>query len=83
MNEKEVEWVLEEAVEIMNDITSGYTEFCECCGERWSSWIDDDEGEDFPHIYGETLDKVESGTFRSKAYIYRYGAKKPETYDFR
>lgn len=26
--------------------------YCECCGERWSNWLDDGDGSDFPAIYG-------------------------------
>ncbi|MEV8022530.1 hypothetical protein AB0O76_40810 [Streptomyces sp. NPDC086554] len=25
---------------------------CSCCGNRWSDYLDDDDAEDFPAIYG-------------------------------
>lgn len=32
----------EKAIEILADITIGYSEYCPCCGERWSSFTDDE-----------------------------------------
>jgi hypothetical protein len=44
-----------EAKSKMEDITASYSQYCSCCGERWSSWIDDDDGTEEPQIYGEPI----------------------------
>ena len=45
-------------------------DFCGCCGERWSNYITDDGGKDSPMIWGEPLEIVESGIFRSRAFVH-------------
>lgn len=37
----------------LEKITDKYSEYCPCCGERWSSW--NDGGTEEPKIHGETL----------------------------
>lgn len=46
---------VDDAINKMYDITEDYSEYCECCGERWSSWIDDDDGKDEPMVYGKKV----------------------------
>ncbi|KPC90777.1 hypothetical protein ADL27_32370 [Streptomyces sp. NRRL F-6602] len=29
---------------------------CPCCGNRWSDWLDDEDGTDEPTIYGSPID---------------------------
>lgn len=38
-----------------------YSQYCGCCGERWSYWIDDEDGTDEPQIYGEPISSPEAG----------------------
>ncbi|MGG1662479.1 DUF7296 family protein [Brevibacillus sp. NRS-1366] len=45
-----------EAERKMYEITADYSQYCSCYGERWSCWIDDDDGTDEPTVYGEQLD---------------------------
>lgn len=33
---------------------------CRCCGNRWSNWIDDDDGADSPMIYDEPAHNFKS-----------------------
>lgn len=40
---------------IAHSILDAYSEYCDCCGERWSFWLDDSDGTDTPQIYGEEL----------------------------
>ncbi|MCG6601304.1 DUF7296 family protein [Acinetobacter baumannii] len=40
---------VEEAEKRIEKITEDYSEFCPCCGERWSYWFDKDSGQNFPH----------------------------------
>jgi hypothetical protein len=42
----------------MGEITAFYSEFCPCCGARWSFWMDDEDGTDEPTVYGEKIDDI-------------------------
>lgn len=37
------------------DVVSGYTSYCECCGERWSDYYPDDA--EVPSIYDKPVDE--------------------------
>lgn len=41
----------------VDEITRSYgaSASCPCCGSRWSVWLDADDGEVEPHLYGEPL----------------------------
>ena len=41
--------------------------YCECCGERWSTWVDESDLTDEPSYY-ETPLKEELDTFNSDGY---------------
>lgn len=41
----------------MLDITASHSKYCSCCGKRWSSWIDDEDGTNEPTVFGEKLDE--------------------------
>ena len=44
----------EEAENKLMDITSEYSDYCECCGERWYINLDENDGTDFvSNGYGE------------------------------
>lgn len=32
----------EKAIEILADVTEDYSEYCSCCGERWSIFMDEE-----------------------------------------
>ena len=40
-----------EAVHIADKLFEGYSEYCDCCGERWYTWLDEDDGYDVPTKY--------------------------------
>lgn len=41
---------------------------CPCCGSRWQRAWDDEEGDDWPRIYGQSpLHYVEGGTYYSRS----------------
>lgn len=42
---------------------------CSCCGDRWNSICDDEDGDAVPSIYGEPLDAVRHWVFRKQAYV--------------
>lgn len=33
----------------------GFFDFCDCCGERWSDWMCDEDGTETPEVYGQPL----------------------------
>ena len=35
---------VDEAISKMQDITEDYSEYCDCCGERWGEYICESEG---------------------------------------
>lgn len=41
----------------------GFWDFCDCCGERWSNWMDDTDGTTQPTYFGDPLDKPGIGTY--------------------
>lgn len=30
---------------------------CPCCGDRWTNWLDDDDGTEVPSIYGTLIEE--------------------------
>ena len=40
-----------EAEKKLESIIEDYSEFCECCGERWHIDLDNDDAEEIPMIY--------------------------------
>ena len=50
----------------------GFWDFCECCGERWSLFWDDeeDEGKPEPMIFGKPIASIEQGLFRHRAFVH-------------
>lgn len=56
---------------------NGMFEYCECCGERWSSWFSKEDGTDIPEMYGTPLTEQKKEIFRSMAFVhYLDGTKK-------
>lgn len=46
----------EDARRKARDITCGYTDFCECCGERWGiEWVDEEDATSEPMKYGKPV----------------------------
>jgi hypothetical protein len=43
---------------------------CECCGDRWSFWVSDEDGYDVPTIYGESIYEAGPGMFRTHAKLH-------------
>ena len=66
-----------EAISKMEDITEDYSQFCSCCGQRWSSWMDDSDGTEEPMVY-EAKIKVEKlkGWMSTSTIIYYYDGTK-------
>lgn len=73
----------DEAVNKMNDITADYSEYCSCCGKRWSDWMYDDDGTDEPMVYDTKVKEKSPGRiFGGSTIIYYYdGTKEKLWYD--
>lgn len=57
-----------QALRVMEGISydcANFFEFCNCCGERWSSWIQNDDGVEKPEIYGEPAQEYMNTSGRS------------------
>lgn len=71
----------EEALSKSEVIFEPYSEYCECCGHRWSSWIDDSDGKDEPERYGEKVKGMKKETFHTE-YILHYFDGKVEKHSY-
>ena len=47
-------------------------DYCPCCGERWSDYMDESDGKEHPEIYGVNVEKAEVGLFRNKAFVHYF-----------
>lgn len=63
----------QEALSRIESVLDQYSEFCQCCGTRWSAdyWSDDD-GTSEPTIYGQTLDQQQPIFRTATAVMYHY-----------
>lgn len=70
-----------EAARIAEDIFSDYSAYCECCGERWSTyWLD--EGQDSPSRYGEPINECKASWFHKQCVLYYFdGTRRYYKYD--
>ncbi len=63
-----------EAWSKLNEIgesNTSFHQFCQCCGERWSSYLDDKDGTDEPTIWGKPLsDPKTKPIFANEAFIH-------------
>lgn len=49
---------------------AGFWEFCDCCGDRWSTWLDDSDGKDEPMIYSEPAANHQTFEKDGKKYVH-------------
>lgn len=61
-----------EALVKAEKIFEDHSEYCECCGERWSYYVDEDDGKPTPEIYGQRIEVVEPGYFRREARLHHF-----------
>lgn len=54
--------------DLIGQMVDGFHEYCECCGERWSTWSP--EAGEVPTMYGEPLSELESSCFRKKYFVH-------------
>ena len=48
---------------------------CPCCGERWNTWIEDQDGTEVPMIYDEPLTEARATPFRKEARLHHYDGR--------
>lgn len=59
-------------LEKVGDKVGGFWNYCGCCGERWSNWLDEDDGKDVPMHYDTPLEEAEKSMFRDRAFVHYY-----------
>jgi hypothetical protein len=48
---------------------------CDCCGDRWSFWVNDSDGTDEPMLYGEPIREVKKDWYREKARLHHFDGR--------
>lgn len=61
----------EEASQRAVKLFEPYSEYCECCGERWSYYMNDD-GYDVPTMYDTPITDVRASTYHKQARLHHY-----------
>jgi hypothetical protein len=59
-------------LEDIGDSVSGFWTSCSCCGDRWSSWIEDEDGTEVPMLYDKKIEEVKKGMFNKVAFVHYY-----------
>ena len=49
---------IEEAEKLLQEIVEDHSEYCDCCGTRWSVWLDEEDACDVPTTYGTPLTEM-------------------------
>ena len=57
-------------LEAIGGKVDGFWNYCGCCGERWSSWMDESDGTEVPMIYGEPVEDSKKSMFRHKCFVH-------------
>lgn len=69
-----------EKLDKIGDSVDGFHNFCPCCGERWSAeWLNDDDGDEQPSIYGEPIEKCKKERFRDRCFTHYKDGRVVET----
>lgn len=71
-NTKEDAWT---KLQSIGDKVDRFWDYCGCCGERWSSWLSDDDGNSIPMIYDTPVENAEAGMFRTKCFVHYMDGK--------
>lgn len=65
----------EEAKNRLNKIgekVSGFDEYCSCCGQRWSDYMDDSDGTETPKVWSNSVEDLKKGSFMEGAYVHYF-----------
>ena len=61
-----------EAVAKAEAVFEDLSEYCACCGERWSYYVDEGDGKPTPEIYGERIETIQPGSFHKEARLHYF-----------
>jgi|688.fasta_scaffold1316876_1 hypothetical protein len=65
-----------EATERAEALFEPHSQYCECCGPRWSTgWVDDSDGYDVPTNYGTPVTQLTAGHYRKKGRLHYYDGR--------
>lgn len=65
------------------DIFCGYSEYCDCCGERWSlDYADEEDGTEVPEVYGTPYTEFVKSHYRQEIILHYVDGSK-EKYKFK
>lgn len=65
-----------EAEERANALFDGCSEYCECCGPRWSTgYVSDKDGTDVPMRYGTPITEETASAYRNQARLHYYDGR--------
>lgn len=70
-----------QAVEIAEGFCDN-SDSCECCGDRWSFYVDDSDGHEVPTMYGESILDMKKSYYRSRAKLHYYDGR-VEDFEFK
>lgn len=71
-----------EKLKTIGETMDSFWSYCRCCGERWSTLIDDEDGTIEPMICETPVDQVKKELFRSKCSVhYADGSFKNITFE--
>ena len=59
-----------EALNMAEILFEPYSDYCDCCGSRWSYYVEDSDGTDVPMIYGVSIYEATEGMFREKCILH-------------
>jgi hypothetical protein len=57
-------------LEDIGDKVIGMFNYCECCGKRWSDYMDEDDSHESPKICGKPLEEFVSEWFDETAFVH-------------
>ena len=60
----------EEATKRAEALFENYSEYCACCGERWSTYAHEDDGTDSPELYGDSIYSAKAQMFHSECRLH-------------
>jgi len=55
---------------VIGEDVDNFWSYCSCCGERWSDYMEDEDGKDVPSIYNEPVSTLNADSFRSRCFVH-------------
>ena len=55
----------------IGSMVDSFYDYCPCCGERWQmDYMDDDDSNDVPSIYGKPITTTEKSSYRNHCFVH-------------